>query len=163
MMFRSLLASACAVCCIASVLVPVEASARVGGGGLMRGRGLVPAGAVLPGLRRTVRAHHGHVPVARGPAVANLKLLRRNRVRRFHRAFGPNLPRDGIGVYYGSPDYSGDLIGSADQDAVVQTVADTPSFRDGEGAGRRCGWRTIVVTAEAGGVRPVTVSACRNP
>jgi hypothetical protein len=70
MVFRSLVAGVCTVCGIASVLAPVEASARPGGSVI--GRGLVLRGAVpRPALQPSV--HIGRAPalVTGGAAVPN--------------------------------------------------------------------------------------------
>jgi hypothetical protein len=86
-------------------------------------------------------------------------------VRRFHRVFGARLPRDGIGVYYGSIYNPDDFIGVVGQYPHVQAIANTPPLREDDGAvviGRRCSSQTVVVPAEAGGEQPITVTRCRS-
>src|SRR3954469_5054971 len=150
MMFRSLVAGVCAVCCIASVLSPVEASARLGGSTM--GRGLMFHGAVpRPGLRPSVRIGHGPALGARSAVIRNVHRAHVAPVRRFRRVFGPHLPRNGIGVNYGSNYDSGDYTGAAWQYPAVQTVADTPSLLEGDSGmivRRRCGSQTVVVPSE---------------
>jgi hypothetical protein len=163
MMFRSLVASVCAVCCIASVLSPVEASARLGGSTI--GRGLMFHEAVpRPGLRPSVRIGRGPALVARSAVTRNIHRAHVVPVRRFRRVFGPRLPLNGIGVNYGSNYDPGDYSGAAWQYPPVQTVADTPSLFEGDSGviGRRCGSQTVVVPSEAGGERPITVTRCRS-
>ena len=163
MMFRSLVASVCTVCCIAAVLPPVEASAR--SGGLTIGRGLMFRGAVLrPGLRPSVRIGRGPALVAKSAVVPNIQPAQVAPVRRFRRVFGARLPRNGIGVYYGSIYNPDDFIGAAWQYPPVQTVADMPPLLEGDDVviGRRCGSQTVVVPSEAGGERPITVTRCRS-
>src|SRR3954469_18631526 len=131
MMFRSLVAGVCAVCCIASVLPPVEALARSGGSTI--GRGLMFHGAVpRPGLRPAVRIGRGPAPVARSAVIRNIHRAHVAPVRRFRRAFGPGLPLNGIGVNYGSNYDPGDYTGAAWQYPPVQAVADTPSLLEGD-------------------------------
>ncbi len=164
MAFRILVASLCTVCCVACVLAPVEASARPGGSAI--GRGLLFRGAVpRPALQPSV--HIGRVPalVTGGAAVPNFHPAQVAPVQRFRRVFGARLPRNGIGVYYGSSYDSGDVIGAVGQYAPVQAVADLPAPGEGAGAaviGRRCSSQTIVVPSEAGGERPITVTRCRS-
>jgi hypothetical protein len=86
-------------------------------------------------------------------------------VLRFRRVFGARLPRDGIGVSYGSVYGPGGFIEATGQYAPAQTIADTPSLREDDGVaaiGRRCSSQTVVVPAEAGGERPITVTRCRS-
>jgi hypothetical protein len=171
MTFRSLVASLCAVCCIGSVLAPLEASAR--GGGPSIGRGLVLRGAVLrPALRPSFHIgrpsfHIGRGPalVTRGAVVPNIQPAYVAPVQRSRRVFGARLPRHGIGITYGSIYDAGDVIGVAGQLPPVQTVADLPPLREGDrvaAIGRRCSSQTVVVPSEAGGERPITVTSCRS-
>jgi hypothetical protein len=85
-------------------------------------------------------------------------------VRRFRRVFGARLPRNGIGINYGSNYDPGDYTAAAWQYPAMQTVADTPSLLEAESGviGRRCGSQTVVVPSEAGGERPITVTRCRS-
>ena len=164
MMFRSLVASLCTVCCIACVLAPVEASARSGGSTI--GRGLALRGAVpRPALQPSVHIGRGPALVTSGAAVPNIHPAHVAPVQRFRRVFGARLPRNGIGVTYGSIYDPGGVIGPVGQYAPVQTVADMPPLREGDGAvviGRRCSSQTVVVPSEAGGERPITVTRCRS-
>ena len=164
MVFRSLVAGVCTVCSIAAAMAPVEASARPGGSTIARG--LVLRGGMLrPALQPSV--HIGRAPalVTSGAAVPNFHPAHVAPVQRFRRVFGARLPRNGIGVYYGSIYDPGDVIGAVGQVAPVQTVADVPPLREGDGAaviGRRCSSQTVVVPSEAGGERPITVTRCRS-
>jgi hypothetical protein len=164
MTFRSLAASLCAVCCIGSVLAPLEASARSGGPSI--GRGLVLRGAVLrPALRPSFHFGRGPALVTRGAVVPNIQPAHVAPVQRSRRVFGARLPRHGIGVTYGSIYDAGDVIGVAWQVPPVQTVADMPPLREGDrvaAIGRRCSSQTVVVPSEAGGERPITVTSCRS-
>ena len=86
-------------------------------------------------------------------------------MQRFRRVFGARLPRNGIGVYYGSSYDPGDVIGAVEPYAPVQAIADVAALRDGDGAvviGRRCSSQTVVVPSEAGGERPITITRCRS-
>jgi len=164
MAFRILVASLCTVCCIASVLAPVEASARPGGSTIGRGlgfRGAVPRPALQPSV------HIGRAPalVTGGAAVPNFHPAHVAPVQRFRRVFGARLPRNGIGVYYGSIYDPGDAIGAIGPYAPVQAVADVAAPREGDGAvviGRRCSSQTVVVPSEAGGERSIKVTHCRS-
>ena len=156
MMFRSLVASIGTFGCIISVLAPVEASAR--SGGLMVGRGPGFHGAVpRPALPPAVHSGQAPTPVTRSAAVPTIPPALGAPVRRFHRVFGPRLPPGGIGVSYGSIYNPDDFIGAGGQ------IADTPPQNDGVVVvGRRCSSQTVVVPAEAGGERPITVTRCRS-
>jgi hypothetical protein len=158
MMLRSLVASVFAVGCIAAVLGPVEASARAGG--LTVGRGVMVHGAVArPGLRRAVLIGRMPAVVPKRAVVPNFHVAHRTPVQRFRRVFGPRLPRNGIGVFYGStfdPDY---FTGAAGQ-YPAQVVVDSPS--DGIVPVRHCGSQTVVVPSEAGGERPITITRCSS-
>lgn len=164
MAFRILVAGLCAVCCIVAVLAPVEASARPGGSAI--GRGLLFRGAVpRPALQPSV--HIGRAPalVTGGAAVPNFHPAHVAPMQRFRRVFGARLPRNGIGVYYGSSYDPGDVIGAVGPVAPVQAVADVAAPREGAGAvagGRRCNSQTVVVPSEAGGERPITITRCRS-
>jgi hypothetical protein len=84
-------------------------------------------------------------------------------MQRFRRVFGARLPRNGIGVFYGStfdPDY---VAGTGGPYFPAQTV-DTTGVLAGDGIvlGRRCGSQTVFVPSEAGGERPITVTRCRS-
>ena len=163
MMFRSLVASVCTVCCVAALLPPVEASARAGG--LTVGRGLMFRGAVpRPGLRRSILIGRGPALVGKTAVAPHIQPRQAAPVRRFRRVFGARLPRNGIGVYYGPIYNPDDFIGAPWQYPPVQTVADTAPFLAGDGVviGRRCGSQTVIVPAESGGERPITVTRCRR-
>jgi hypothetical protein len=163
MMFRSFVASACVVCCIAAVLSPVEASAR--SGGLTIGRGVMVQGAVArPGLRPSVLIGRGPVIAAKRAVVPNIHLARRTPVQRFRRVFGARLPRKGIGVFFGSTFDPSYFTGGAGQYPLAQTMADSTPLLGGDGIvlGRRCGSQTVFVPSEAGGERPITVTRCRS-
>ena len=146
------------------MLAPVEASARSGGLAIGRGpvlRAAVPRPALQPSL------HIGRAPalVTKSAALPNLRPARVAPVQRFRRVFGARLPRNGIGVSYGSIYDPGDFIGVAGPYPPVQMVANTPPLREGDGAvagGRRCSSQTVVVPSETGGERPVTVTRCRS-
>jgi hypothetical protein len=164
MVFRILVASLCTVCGIVAVLAVGEASARPGG--LAIGRGLLFRGAV-PRPAPQPSVHIGRAPalVTGGAAVPNFHPAQVAPVQRFRRVFGARLPRNGIGVYYGSIYGPSDVIGAAGQYAPVQAVADVPAPGEGASAaviGRRCSSQTIVVPSEAGGERPITVTGCRS-
>jgi hypothetical protein len=152
------------VCCIASALAPVEASARPGGSTI--GRGLLFRGAVpRPALQPSVHIGRAPAPVAGGAAVPNFNPAHVAPVQRFRRVFGARLPRNGIGVYYGSSYDPGGVIGAVGPYAPVQAVADVAAPRESDGAvviGRRCSSQTVVVPSEAGGERPITVTGCRS-
>jgi hypothetical protein len=159
MMFRALVASVCTVCCIAAALPPVAASAR--SGGLTVGPGLMFRGAVpRPGPRPAVLLGRGPALVPNRALLSHIQPAHVQPVRRFRRVFGARLPHNGIGVYYGSIYGPGDFIGVP----PVQTVADTAVLPEADGVviNRRCGSQTVIVPAEAGGERPITVTRCRN-
>jgi hypothetical protein len=145
-------------------MAPVEASARPGGSTIARG--LVLRGGMLrPALQPSVHIGRGPGLVTNGAAVPNLHPAQVAPVQRFRRVFGARLPRNGIGVYYGSIYDPDDVIGAAGQVAPVQTVADVAAPREGDGAGvigRRCSSQTVVVPSEAGGEWSITVTRCRS-
>jgi hypothetical protein len=160
MVFRSLVAGVCTACCIVAVLPPPEASAR--SGGLTIGRGLMARGA---GLRPSVLIGRRPAPVAKHVVVRDVQPAHGTPVRRFRRVFGARLPRNGIGVSYGSIYSPNDFIGAGWQYAPATTVADMPPLvEDDDGAmlGRRCGAQTVVVPSEAGGARPITIWRCHS-
>ena len=161
MKFRTLVASVCVIGCIAAMLPPVEAVAR--SGGLMVGHGLAFRGAVLqPGLRRSFSFPRAPALVAKSVVTPHVVPAHVTPVRAFHRFFGARLPRNGIGVYYGAYNPE-DLIGAGWQYPRMQAVADMPPLLEGDAAfGRRCGSQTVIVPAEAGGARPITVWRCRS-
>lgn len=163
MMFRSLVASACALCCIAAMLSPVEASAR--SGGLTVGRGLMVRSAVVrPGLRPSVLIGRRPALVARSAVVPHIQQARGTPAPRFRRVFGARLPRNGIGVFYGSVYNPDDFTGATSQYPPVQVVADTAPLLESDGIAisRRCGSQTVIVPSEAGGKRTITVTRCAN-
>jgi hypothetical protein len=164
MIFRRLVASICTVGCIISVLAPIEASARSGGLTTGSGRGFHGAGP-RPALPPAVHSGRARTLVTRSAAVPIIHPAHVAPVRRFHRVFGARLPRDGIGVYYGSIYNPDDFIGVVGQYPHVQAIANTPPLREDDGAvviGRRCSSQTVVVPAEAGGEQPITVTRCRS-
>ena len=72
-------------------------------------RGAVPRPALQPSV------HIGRAPalVTGGAAVPNFHPAHVAPMQRFRRVFGARLPRNGIGVYYGSSYDPGDVIGAS--------------------------------------------------
>jgi hypothetical protein len=170
MTIRSLVAMIFAVCSIAPVLAPAEASARSGGLTINRGsvvRGFAPR----PALQSSVNIRQGHAFATKSAAVSSIHAAHVAPVRRFSRIFGHRLLRNGIVVYYW-PGYSyywpgygaGDFIGVVGPDQTMQPDADMPALpADGVATTvLRCGPQPFVVPSEAGGERTVIVTRCRR-
>jgi|EndMetStandDraft_7_1072992.scaffolds.fasta_scaffold604287_1 hypothetical protein len=160
MTIRSLVAIVFAVCSIASVFVPAEASARSGGLTINRGP-VARSFAPRPAFQSSVHIPQGRALVTKGAAVSSIHATHVAPVRRFSRIFGHRHLRNGIVVYYW-PGYSaGDFIGIAEP---YPTDVDVPLLpQDGVATtGRRCGPQEFVVPSEAGGERTVIVTRCRS-
>ena len=163
MTIRSLHASALVVCSIASVFVPAEASARAGGLTISRGP-IIRSPAPRPALQSSVHIPARRALATKSAAVPSIHASHVTPAKRYRRIFGPGLPLNGVGVYYG-PIYSpGNFTEIVGQYPTMEPVADMPPLPDGDVAaiGRRCGPQAFVVPSEAGGERTVTVTRCSN-
>jgi hypothetical protein len=161
MMIRSLVASVFAVCGIASVLVPAEASARSGGLTSSRApvvRNSAPRRAAQP----TVHIRQERALATKSAAAPNIHATHVPPATRYRRIFGRRLPRNGIGVYYGSVYGLGDFTWIDGQYPILLSATGTPPLPEDDGvtSARRCGSQAFVVPSEVGGERTVTVTRC---